>query len=123
MTHCPHALLPEIPKPNVAYYTGPSDCGNCTIYEKRPQVCADFHCLWKLGHGDEGDRPDKSLILFDRSKNIENAIEAKPLSEGKEDTVEGRKIINKMSRSTGMPVIVLNFYERLVKYIAGRPVE
>lgn len=32
----------------------------CGIYEKRPQVCRDFHCDWLLGrYGDQGDRPDR----------------------------------------------------------------
>ena len=122
MQPCSHLNIEKPPK-NIAYYTGNSKCGNCKVYDIKPNVCTEFDCLWKLGHGSEEDRPDKSLILFDRSKKIENAIEAKPLKPDQEITSEGREVIRRMSISTGMPVIVLNFYEKLVKYIAGRPME
>ncbi len=46
-------------------------CGNCTegqgcsIYETRPSVCRDYHCLWRsLPNMDDNWRPDKSGVMF-----------------------------------------------------------
>ena len=36
----------------------------CSIYAKRPKPCADFECNWLLGLGGNGDRPDKSGVVF-----------------------------------------------------------
>lgn len=100
-------------------------CQNCTLYAspERPPICEDFKCQWLLGHGDEEDRPDKSHILVDCSKQIENAYEAKPLKEGAESTPEGREVIDRMSRSLGTPMIVLGHYELKIKRIVGRAVK
>lgn len=39
--------------------------GNCSVYEDRPKVCADFTCLWRQGFGDrEKDWPMKSGLFF-----------------------------------------------------------
>jgi len=119
MSHCVHLSLVGPTKKNEVYYTGKSKCGNCTIYKTRPPVCAEYKCTWLEGYGDEGDRPDRSLILFDNTKKIGNAITAKPLAYLQEESEEGKKTIERMSRSTGKPVIVLNFYERRVKRIVG----
>lgn len=43
-------------------------CANgCGIYERRPQSCRDYACLWRQGliDGDERRRPDKLGVLFD----------------------------------------------------------
>ena len=102
-------------------YAGP---GGCAIYDskdpERPACCKEYRCAWLDGHGDEQDRPDRSLMLFDRTKRVENGLEAKPLAKGQEESAEGRAVIDRMSRSTSMPVIVLNFHERRVRRIAGR---
>lgn len=45
-------------------------CGDCTdagcaVYARRPQVCRDYHCLWReLGNLDESWRPDRSGVLI-----------------------------------------------------------
>ncbi len=36
----------------------------CGIYERRPQSCRDFDCLWLRGHFAEGDRPDRLDAVF-----------------------------------------------------------
>jgi hypothetical protein len=125
MSHCPHLLLPGEESEGSVYYTGENTCGNCSVYgtDKKPECCTDYYCAWRLGHGDEEDRPDKSLMLFDRLKGVENALEAKPLKDGQEGTEEGKAIIDRMSSSAGTPVIVLDFYERRVVRIAGRSVD
>ena len=121
MAHCPHLTLPGSEEPNKAYYTGRS-CKNCTIYEDRPRLCEAYECAWVLGAGDDGDRPDKILMLFDRSRDIGNALEAKPLRDNQESTPEGKAAIKRMSHSMNLPVIVLNFYERRVWRVEGRGV-
>ena len=122
MTPCPHLTLPGPPLEDAVYYTGASEAGNCGIYEDRPEMCRAYDCAWLQGYGDDGDRPDKALMLFDRSHAIDNALEAKPLAPGHEDTPEGRAVIDRMSVSTRLPVVVLNFYERKIQRIAGWPV-
>lgn len=117
--------LREIPvmveEPTKGKYTT-STCHNCTIHDKpeKPKICDDFNCYWLLGHGDEDDRPDKSGIIIDRSKKIENAHEAKALWRGAEDSKEGMEVVDRMSKSLGTPVIVLPFGELKIKRIVGR---
>ena len=36
----------------------------CAIYAERPRPCRSFDCLWRLGVGEEDDRPDKSGVMF-----------------------------------------------------------
>lgn len=45
---CPHCLPGE----------------GCSIYERRPQSCRDFDCLWLRGHLAESDRPDRIGAVF-----------------------------------------------------------
>lgn len=125
MRHCPNLTLPtptSEPGGNGArtvFYTGAS-CQNCMVYAEQPKMCSDYKCAWLLGHGAEEDRPDKSLLLFDGAHGIKNSIEAKPLKDGQEATPEGKATIARMSRSTRLPIIVLNFYERKIQRIEGR---
>jgi hypothetical protein len=122
MEHCSNLTLPGPEEENKRYYTGNSICGNCKIYDskEKPLCCSEYNCAWRMGYGDEGDRPDKVFMLFDRSHNIENAIEAKPLKEYQENTPEGEAVIERMSKSYNTPVIVLNFYEKKIQRIAGQ---
>lgn len=104
-------------------YTGASCKGNCTVYtdqEKKPDVCNTYECAWMQGYGWEEHRPDKILMLFDTTKHVENALEAKPLAEGQELTQIGKDAIDAFSQSTNKCVVVLNFKERRVRRIAGR---
>jgi len=121
MTHCPNLTLPGGATPGRVFMAG-TKCGNCKIYPTRPKTCGNYTCAWLQGYGDEDDRPDKSLILVDNSKRITNAFEAKPLAPNVESTLEGKATIDRMSASMGVPIIVLNFYERRIKRIAGRGV-
>lgn len=122
MMHCSNLTLPGPVENNLAYYSGLSNDGNCESYCSRPDVCRKYTCAWKLGYGNEEDRPDRCLILFDDSHGIDNAFEAKPLKDGQELTKEGEEVINRMSKSIGKPIIVLNFYERRIRSIVGLPI-
>jgi len=119
MVHCQNLSLPEDPPPGILFM-GVDKCQNCKIYPDRPKTCSNYTCAWLQGYGADDDRPDKSLILVDNSKRITNAFEAKPLAPNVESTPEGVEMINRMSASMGVPIIVLNFYERRIKRIVGR---
>jgi hypothetical protein len=124
MVHCPHAKLPGPVKPNMAYLSGASVEGNCRIYFEttKPDICNDYVCLWLRGYGGEEDRPDRSRMLFDTVRRVENAIEAKALEPGREDTEAGRALTEKMSKETGKPAVVIGFYTRGIRRIVGQPV-
>jgi hypothetical protein len=123
MKHCPYLTLPGAVVGGMAYYTGKHCDGNCKLHGTalKPDTCVKYECLWLQGYGGEEDRPDKSVIIFDENSDIENAIEAKPLANNIENTEAGAELIEKMSRETGKPVIVLDFYKRKVHRIVGRP--
>lgn len=123
MIHCPFLSVPNKPVENQVFYTGKYSENNCTVYntDKKPSCCTDYKCLWLEGYGDEEDRPDKSLMLFDRIRNIENSIHAKPLKPDHEKASESRELIDKMSREAKTPVIVLDFYKRRIVELVGRP--
>ncbi len=124
MVHCPHVRLPGPTKKNQVYYTGVSTNGNCKIdnSDSRPECCSGYKCLWLMGFGNEDDRPDKVLMLFDYTHRIENAAEGKPLKDGQEETEVGRQVIDRMSVTSGKPVVVTTFYERRIKRVAGRAI-
>ena len=44
-------------------------------------------------------------------------------ADGAESTPEGRAVINRMSASTGRPVIVVSFYERRIQRVVGSGIE
>ena len=125
---CVYLRIPELAKgglepcasivSRVSTYTG----GGCKIYDDgRPVCCVEYECAWKRGHGEAGDRPDRSMMLFDRTKQIDNCLEAKPLEPGAESTPAGLDLIARMSRSVGMPAVVLDFKERRVVRVHGVP--
>ncbi len=39
--------------------------GGCGIYERRPQVCRGYRCLWLRGRLEDGDRPDRLGAVLD----------------------------------------------------------
>ena len=127
MSHCVNLTLPGDPAKDTVFYTGASNCGNCKIYpkdgeiDKRPKCCDEYRCLWVDGHGAEEDRPDRSLMLFDRSRGVENAIEAKPLIGNREKTEDGKATIKRMAISTKKTVLVFNFYENHIVRVEGKP--
>jgi len=124
MVHCPHVKLPGPIKENQAYYTGACVGSNCAVHDSdaKPECCSGYKCLWLMGFGDEGDRPDKALMLFDYTHRIENAAEGKPLKQAQEDVQAGRDVADRMSRSLGKPIVVTTFYERRIKRVVGREI-
>jgi hypothetical protein len=132
MCHCPHLILKgPIPKgrengdreDNQVLYTGASCDGGCGIHDQdRASICSEYRCLWLEGYGDEEDRPDRSLMIFDRGPGTKNSIVARPASNGREEEPAGRALIEKMSRLLDVPVIVIGFYHRVPQEIVGRAV-
>lgn len=46
--------------------------GGCAIYAARPQVCHEYHCLWRrLPFLDDAWRPDRSGVMIDPAGNAE----------------------------------------------------
>jgi len=48
-----------------------SDCtgSGCGIYEKRPQVCKDYQCIYTQSNMPEELRPDKSGVILEYLKD------------------------------------------------------
>ncbi len=55
---CTTMIVPELNK--AAHCDCPFANNGCTMYEDRPPTCADWNCLWLLGHFRDRDRPDKT---------------------------------------------------------------
>ena len=123
MNDCKYVTLTKPSKKGSIFLTGSSKNGNCSIYNKRPKACQEYRCAWLDGYGEEEDRPDKSLIMFDNKHNIENAYQARPLAPGQESVIKGKEVIERMSKSLNTPIIVMSFYERLFVRIVGRAIE
>lgn len=102
--------------PAVDGYTGQG----CGIYETRPEVCSGYRCKWLDGHGEETDRPDRSGMLIDNVLRIKNAIQAKPIRKGAQDTIEGTAATERISRDTGTPALVCGFPETHMIRVVGR---
>jgi Fe-S-cluster containining protein len=118
MSHCPHVLAAEDEDPGKRVcYNG----AGCSIYENRPVVCKDYRCEWLNGHGNEEDRPDRCGILVDRLRGVENAIECKPIWQNAASEKEGWEAIQRISKSKGMPALVMSFYERHLVRVVGSP--
>jgi hypothetical protein len=75
----------------------------------RPQVCKEFECSWKLGHGDEQSRPNQNNILT-TIKEFNNgvwiiAIELAPRAA----VTTGKNIIVDLVKSYDLPVIIQSY--------------
>lgn len=102
------------------------DTENCMIYEGRPESCKSYRCAWLDGHGEKEDRPDKSGVVIDDINHIDkirNSLIAKPLWWEAEEQYKGVNAIANISRSSNLPIIVLQFTEFKIMRIVGRGVE
>jgi hypothetical protein len=73
----------------------------CGCYESRPDDCRYWFCCWRLGWGNDADRPDKSGVLLtiqgSTKENISlDVIELKPdaLTERFKKSVNGRVVVD-----------------------------
>jgi hypothetical protein len=117
MHHCPHVIADEVEIPGQSVcYSGEG----CSIYKNRFPVCVGYQCAWIKGHGAEEDRPDRCGVLFDNVRRVENSIECKPIWDGATETEAGKKAIERVSESMGVPALVISFYERELVRVVGR---
>lgn len=75
--------------------------GGCSIYEKRPQLCRDYKCLWKAGLiiGDVRRRPDHLGLMFTFDEvGGEGVIEAWELWDGAARENPGRYLLDSIAR-------------------------
>ena len=42
----------------------PHFCSGCSIYDNRPESCAEWNCLWLMGSVPHSQRPDRTKIIF-----------------------------------------------------------
>lgn len=64
---CRWPEIPALNKPQGVTCPHLAGCGfECTIYQERPKMCAEFSCSWLQGHGQIFDRPDDCGVLIDR---------------------------------------------------------
>lgn len=105
---------------DTVFFTGIDERGGCSVYETR--LCPKYTCAWLDGYGEEEDRPDKVLMMFDDKNCVTNAYLARPLKPGQETVVEGVEVINRMLKSIKKPIVVLNFYERQIVRVVGEPI-
>lgn len=96
-------------------------CGhNCTIYDTRPEQCADYQCTWLRGIGEERDRPDISKILIDRRNTQfgQSMMVAKMLHPNAERTRKGEAAIRNASKSGAVLIVDYDDPNRVIG-IAG----
>jgi len=60
---CSVMSVPDLEKIAGEPCTRLGSSGGCACYQERPRVCSDYRCLWLLGQGEEGWRPDRVGIL------------------------------------------------------------
>ena len=58
-------IKPVIGEGGVDFKTTYHPKKGCSIYDKRPRMCRTWFCGWRLGIGDDDDRPDKTGIIPD----------------------------------------------------------
>lgn len=121
LTHCSNLNLIDPIQRNTLQYSS-HDCGNCKIYNDRPEPCKQYSCLWLQGFGLEEDRPDRSFILADTTHSIDNAIECKPLSEEAVTSEKSLDTVIRLSRETGRVALLTTFYETKIARVIGKPI-
>lgn len=66
--HCTACCLthsvPEIKKEKGFWCPSCSIGKGCKVYQKRPESCREFQCLWLGGTGDDSFRPDRLGAVF-----------------------------------------------------------
>lgn len=57
--------IPSIEKPAWERCQHVCEGGGCGIYEQRPSECREWSCFWRLGWGEDSDRPEKLGVVVD----------------------------------------------------------
>lgn len=83
---------------------------NCTIYEERPKMCAEYKCSWLRGFGANKDRPNITGILIDRRMTKWGyVIVAKQLEPFARMTRKGQNAITRTAEDSGMFCLIVDF--------------
>jgi len=98
---------------------GAGDCGACTIYENRPEVCSEYQCGYLAARKspfisdflpaflEDEFRPDKVGIVFDRGYQIGNKsdlIEGTSVWPNAHESPDAMRLLRELSRIS--PVLV-----------------
>jgi len=70
--------IPELQKyqdQSCRHLDGRNPTARCAIYADRPKACREYFCLWREGHFDDEDRPDKSGVIAHFSQLESGRIE------------------------------------------------
>jgi Fe-S-cluster containining protein len=70
--------IPELRKyqdQSCRHLDGRNPKARCSIYGDRPTCCREYLCLWREGHFDEDDRPDKGGVIAHFSQLESGRIE------------------------------------------------
>jgi len=85
--------------------------GACGIYERRPDVCAGFVCVWlrdTIGLLTEDERPDRIGVVLTASSagaDGRQLMEIRELFRGASRTVRVRRLIERISKHVRVRVI------------------
>lgn len=95
---------------------------NCTVFgtDSRPAVCEAYFCEWRNGHGLNQDRPDRSGVLIDNRKHIENAVQCISMTPEAVNSAAGRGAVLRISRDTGKVALVIGYNERRLVRVVGQ---
>lgn len=90
-TRCPHLRV------------GAPGCG---CYDGRPAECRTYICGWMQGMGGVADRPDRSGVIFDRQRAIDDGDVIVVAREVRVGALEGRarKLTDELLRGDGVVV-------------------
>lgn len=111
-THCCSILgVEELDKPDWARCAHVCEKG-CGIYETRPDVCAEYRCLWLAGYTPFAEcRPDAMGVMFDCDGNDDDGwdldvYELRPKAFAQRDRID--EIVAHISGL--MKVLCVNYY-------------
>lgn len=97
----------------------------CVIYEQRPPTCADWDCLWVLGHFRDRDRPDKTgyvswVMPTEQVRSWEHPVVAmREIKEGSTVVPTGARAIKKLNKSNVSVIVIKRESGRTIYPAAG----
>ena len=104
--------VPELDKPMNVWCKHVCNTG-CSIYEKRPQSCRDFVCVWLGGLTPEKERPDKVKVVgwIQRIPDTENGVLTVVFAEAAPGAAAKKQVQTyiAMMMDEGTPVAIIPF--------------
>lgn len=73
----------------------------CSIYAQRPHPCRMFECLWLMGFGAKGHRPDRSNVVLhvETSEKLGEVVVVNETRTGGIRTPKGKQVMKKLRQS------------------------